>query len=165
MAKPLTPEQITLLQSEIEYLTPIQIYTLAMDKLLEPNDARDGLKISKKATNALKRAARGAQLETVKEKVFEALKVLGTSTEKKFRLDDVLKVTELPKSEYRNLIMQSLRFFDQETVFIEKGDGDGPGNEPGNNFQIYYWPTSDLVDISVQPAATETEESSEDSDS
>lgn len=157
MAKPLTPEITALLQSEIEYLTPVQIYTLSMDKLLEPNEAGDGLQISKKATNALKRAARGAELETVKKKVFEALKVLGTSTESRFRLDDVLKITELPKSEYRNLIMQSLRFFDQETVFIEKGDGDGPGNEPGNNFQIYYWPTTDLVDISIKPASEESE--------
>ena len=158
MAKSLTPEVISLLNSEIEYLTPVQIYTLSMDKLLEPNEAGDGLQLSKKANNALKRAGRSAQLDMVKVKVFEALKVLGTSTEAKFRLDDILPLTpDLPKSEYRSLIMDSLRFFAKEGDFIEKGDQHGPGNDPDNNFQIYYWPTTDLVDISVKPAAKESE--------
>ena len=158
MAKSLTAVTLALLQSEIEYLTPVEIYTLSMDKFLEPNESGDGLQLSKKATNALKRAGRSAQMETVKLKVFEALKVLGTSTEAKFRLDDILPLTpDLPKSEYRGLIMDSLRFFAKEGVFIEKGDQHGPGNDPDNNFQIYYWPTTDLVDISVKPEPKESE--------
>lgn len=138
MATPLTPEIISLLQSEIQYLNPIQIYQLSVDKLLEPNEAGDGLQLSSKATRALKRASKTAELETVKVKVFEALKEVGKSTDHMFRLDDVLKVTGLPKSEYRNLILDSLRSFRDEglTESIKLSD---------NNFQVFWKVTPEFL--------------------
>lgn len=138
MAKPLTPEITALLQSEIEYLTPIQIYNLAVEKLIEPNEAGDGLQVSGKATRALKRASKAAELETVKGKVFEALKEVGKSTDHMFRLDDVLKATGLPKAEYRSLILDSLRSFREEglTESVKLS---------GNNFQIFWKVTPEFL--------------------
>ena len=138
MAKPLTPEITTLLQSEIEYLTPVQIYTLSVNKYLEPNEAGDGLQLSNKANNALKRSKKAAELEVVKGKVFEALKEVGKSTDHMFRLDDVLKATGLPKAEYRSLILDSLRSFREEglTESVKLS---------GNNFQIFWKVTPEFL--------------------
>lgn len=138
MAKPLTPEVTALLQSEIEYLTPVQIYTLSVNKYLEPNEAGDGLQLSNKANNALKRSKKAAELEVVKGKVFEALKEVGKSTDHMFRLDDVLKATGLPKAEYRSLILDSLRAFREEglTESVKLS---------GNNFQIFWKVTPEFL--------------------
>ena len=138
MAKPLTPETAALLQSEIEYLTPVQIYTLSVNKYLEPNEAGDGLQLSNKANNALKRSKKAAELEVVKGKVFEALKEVGKSTDHMFRLDDVLKATGLPKAEYRSLILDSLRAFREEglTESVKLSD---------NNFQIFWKVTPEFL--------------------
>lgn len=138
MAKPLTPEVTALLQSEIEYLTPVQIYTLSVNKYLEPNEAGDGLQLSNKANNALKRSKKAAELEVVKGKVFEALKEVGKSTDHMFRLDDVLKATGLPKAEYRSLILDSLRSFREEglTESVKLS---------GNNFQIFWKVTPEFL--------------------
>ena len=138
MAKPLTPEITALLQSEIEYLTPVQIYTLSVNKYLEPNEAGDGLQLSNKANNALKRSKKAAELEVVKGKVFEALKEVGKSTDHMFRLDDVLKATGLPKAEYRSLILDSLRSFREEglTESVKLS---------GNNFQIFWKVTPEFL--------------------
>lgn len=138
MAKPLTPEITTLLQSEIEYLTPVQIYTLSVNKYLEPNEAGDGLQLSNKANNALKRSKKAAELEVVKGKVFEALKEVGKSTDHMFRLDDVLKATGLPKADYRSLILDSLRSFREEglTESVKLS---------GNNFQIFWKVTPEFL--------------------
>lgn len=138
MAKPLTPATIALLQSEIEYLTPVQIYTLSVNKYLEPNEAGDGLQLSNKANNALKRSKKAAELEVVKGKVFEALKEVGKSTDHMFRLDDVLKATGLPKADYRSLILDSLRAFREEglTESVKLS---------GNNFQIFWKVTPEFL--------------------
>lgn len=138
MAKPLTPEVTALLQSEIEYLTPVQIYTLSVNKYLEPNEAGDGLQLSNKANNALKRSKKAAELEVVKGKVFEALKEVGKSTDHMFRLDDVLKATGLPKADYRSLILDSLRSFREEglTESVKLS---------GNNFQIFWKVTPEFL--------------------
>jgi hypothetical protein len=138
MAKPLTPEVTALLQSEIECLTPVQIYTLSVNKYLEPNEAGDGLQLSNKANNALKRSKKAAELEVVKGKVFEALKEVGKSTDHMFRLDDVLKATGLPKADYRSLILDSLRSFREEglTESVKLS---------GNNFQIFWKVTPEFL--------------------
>jgi hypothetical protein len=138
MAQPLTPETTALLQSEIEYLTPVQIYTLSVNKYFEPNEAGDGLQLSNKANNALKRSKKAVELETVKGKVFEALKEVGESADHMFRLDDVLKATGLPKAEYRGLILDSLRSFREEglTESIKL---------TGNNFQIFWKVTPEFL--------------------
>lgn len=138
MATPLSSDTIALLQSEIAYLSPVQIYQLSVDKLLEPNEAGDGLQLSSKANRALKRASKTAELEGVKVKVFEALKEVGKSTDHMFRLDDVLKVTGLPKAEYRTLILDALRSFREEglTESIKLSD---------NNFQIFWKVTPEFL--------------------
>ena len=138
MATPLSSDTIALLQSEIAYLSPVQIYQLSVDKLLEPNEAGDGLQLSSKANRALKRASKTAELEGVKVKVFEALKEVGKSTDHMFRLDDVLKATGLPKAEYRNLILDALRSFREEglTESIKLSD---------NNFQIFWKVTPEFL--------------------
>lgn len=138
MATSLSSDLITLVNSDLTTLTPIQIYQLATQKLIEPNEAGDGLQISSKATRALKRASKSAELETVKVKVFEALKEVGKSTDHMFRLDDVLKSAGLPKSEYRSLILDSLRSFRDEglTESVKLSD---------NNFQIFWKVTPEFL--------------------
>jgi len=138
MATPLSSDIVALLSSDIQSLTPVQIYQLATQKLVEPNEAGDGLQISSKATRALKRASKAAELETVKVKVFEALKEVGKSTDHMFRLDDVLKATGLPKAEYRTLILDSLRSFREEglTESVKLSD---------NNFQIFWKVTPEFL--------------------
>jgi hypothetical protein len=138
MATSLSSDTITLLQSEIEYLTPVQIYQLAREGFIEPNETGDGLQISSKASRALKRASKTSELETVKVKVFEALKEVGKSTDHMFRLDDVLKAAGLPKSEYRSLILDSLRSFRDEglTESVKLSD---------NNFQIFWKVTPEFL--------------------
>jgi hypothetical protein len=138
LATPLSSDTIALLQSEIAYLSPVQIYQLSVDKLLEPNEAGDGLQLSSKANRALKRASKTAELEGVKVKVFEALKEVGKSTDHMFRLDDVLKATGLPKAEYRTLILDSLRSFREEglTESVKLSD---------NNFQIFWKVTPEFL--------------------
>jgi len=138
MAKPLSADIVALINSDLDSLTPVQIYNLAVQKLVEPNEAGDGLQVSGKATRALKRASKAAELETVKVKVFEALKEIGKSTDHMFRLDDVLKATGLPKAEYRSLILDALRAFREEglTESIKLSD---------NNFQIFWKVTPEFL--------------------
>ena len=138
MAKPLSAEIVALINSDLNSLTPVQIYNLAVLKLVEPNEAGDGLQVSGKATRALKRASKAAELETVKDKVFEALKEVGKSTDHMFRLDDVLKATGLPKAEYRSLILDALRSFREEglTESVKLSD---------NNFQIFWKVTPEFL--------------------
>lgn len=138
MAKPLSADIVALINSDLNSLTPVQIYNLAVQKLVEPNEAGDGLQVSGKATRALKRASKAAELETVKVKVFEALKEIGKSTDHMFRLDDVLKATGLPKAEYRSLILDSLRAFRDEglTESVKLSD---------NNFQIFWKVTPEFL--------------------
>jgi len=138
MATPLSSDIVALLSSDIQSLTPVQIYQLATQKLVEPNEAGDGLQISSKATRALRRAEKGAELEAVKVKVFDALKEIGKSTDHMFRLDDVLKATGLPKAEYRTLILDSLRSFREEglTESVKLSD---------NNFQIFWKVTPEFL--------------------
>jgi len=138
MAKPLSADIVALINSDLNSLTPVQIYNLAVQKLVEPNEAGDGLQVSGKATRALKRASKAAELETVKVKVFEALKEIGKSTDHMFRLDDVLKATGLPKAEYRSLILDSLRAFREEglTESVKLSD---------NNFQIFWKVTPEFL--------------------
>ena len=138
MAKPLSADIVALINSDLNSLTPVQIYNLAVQKLVEPNEAGDGLQVSGKATRALKRASKAAELETVKVKVFEALKEVGKSTDHMFRLDDVLKATGLPKAEYRSLILDALRSFREEglTESVKLSD---------NNFQIFWKVTPEFL--------------------
>lgn len=138
MAKPLSADIVALINSDLNSLTPVQIYNLAIQKLVEPNEAGDGLQVSGKASRALKRASKAAELETVKVKVFEALKEIGKSTDHMFRLDDVLKATGLPKAEYRSLILDALRSFREEglTESVKLSD---------NNFQIFWKVTPEFL--------------------
>lgn len=138
MAKPLSADIVALINSDLNSLTPVQIYNLAIQKLIEPNEAGDGLQVSGKASRALKRASKAAELETVKVKVFDALKEIGKSTDHMFRLDDVLKATGLPKAEYRSLILDSLRAFREEglTESVKLSD---------NNFQIFWKVTPEFL--------------------
>lgn len=138
MAKPLSADIVALINSDLNSLTPVQIYNLAVEKLIEPNESGDGLQVSGKATRALKRASKAAELETVKVKVFDALKEIGKSTDHMFRLDDVLKATGLPKAEYRSLILDSLRAFREEglTESVKLSD---------NNFQIFWKVTPEFL--------------------
>ena len=138
MATPLSSDIVALLASDIQSLSPVQIYQLSIQKLVEPNEAGDGLQISSKATRALRRAEKGSELEAVKVKVFDALKEVGKSTDHMFRLDDVLKATGLPKAEYRTLILDSLRSFREEglTESVKLSD---------NNFQIFWKVTPEFL--------------------
>ena len=138
MAKPLSADIVALINSDLNSLTPVQIYNLAVQKLVEPNEAGDGLQVSGKATRALKRASKAAELETVKVKVFDALKEIGKSTDHMFRLDDVLKATGLPKAEYRSLILDSLRAFREESLTESVKLSD-------NNFQIFWKVTPEFL--------------------
>mgnify|MGYP003651044767 FL=1 len=70
--------------------------------------------------------------------MFGALKELGKDSEMMFRLDDVLKVTGLDKTEYRGLILESLRAFREEglTESVKLSD---------NNFQIFWKVTPEFL--------------------
>jgi hypothetical protein len=138
MAKPLSSDLITLVNSDLATLTPIQIYQLTREGLIEPNETGDGLQFSGKASRALKRSSKTAELETVKVKVFEALKEVGKSTDHMFRLDDVLKASGMPKSEYRSLILDSLRAFRDEGLIESVKLSD-------NNFQIFWKVTPEFL--------------------
>ena len=136
MAKPLSSDILSALSIPTADLSPVQICNLAMQGLI----AADGDQIvhTSKAGRAVKRMAKAAELETVKVKVHEALTQIGTDTEKMFRLDDVLKATGLDKSEYRGLILDSLRSFRDEglTESIKLSD---------NNFQIFWKVTPEFL--------------------
>ena len=136
MAKPLSTETLSALSIPTADLTPIQVYSLATQGLIEPDG--DTLVHSKKAGRAMKRMAKAAQLDEVKVKVHEALTQIGTDAEKMFRLDDVLKATGLDKSEYRGLILDSLRSFRDEglTESVKLSD---------NNFQIFWKVTPEFL--------------------
>ena len=136
MAKPLSTETLAALNIPTGDLTPIQVYSLATQGLIEPDG--DILVHSKKAGRAMKRMAKAAQLDEVKVKVHSALQEIGKSSEHMFRLDDVLKATGLPKAEYRGLILDSLRSFRDEglTESIKLSD---------NNFQIFWKVTPEFL--------------------
>lgn len=136
MAKPLSTDTLSSLSLSTSDLTPIQIYNLAIQGLIEPDG--DTLVHSKKAGRAMKRMAKAAQLDEVKVKVHSALQEIGKSSEHMFRLDDVLKATGLPKSEYRGLILDSLRSFRDEglTESVKLSD---------NNFQIFWKVTPEFL--------------------
>ena len=106
-----------------------------------------------KALRAIKRANKAAQLGDVKVKVYDALKVLGTNEDTLLRLDDVLKKTELDKSEYRDLILQSLRDFRSDGLVDTM-------KLSNNNFQIYWKVTSLFLEMTAEAevVATEPEE-------
>ena len=136
MAKPLSTETLSALHIPTGDLTPIQVYSLATQGLIEPDG--DALVHSKKAGRAMKRMAKAAELEGVKVKVHSALQEIGKSSEHMFRLDDVLKATGLPKAEYRGLILDSLRSFRDEglTESVKLSD---------NNFQIFWKVTPEFL--------------------
>ena len=136
MAKPLSTDTLSSLSLSTSDLTPVQIYNLAIQGLIEPDG--DTLVHSKKAGRAMKRMAKAAQLDEVKVKVHSALQEIGKTSEHMFRLDDVLKATGLPKSEYRGLILDSLRSFRDEglTESIKLSD---------NNFQIFWKVTPEFL--------------------
>jgi hypothetical protein len=136
MAKPLSTDTLSSLSLSTSDLTPVQIYNLAIQGLIEPDG--DTLVHSKKAGRAMKRMAKAAQLDEVKVKVHSALQEIGKSSEHMFRLDDVLKATGLPKSEYRGLILDSLRSFRDEglTESVKLSD---------NNFQIFWKVTPEFL--------------------
>ena len=136
MAKQLTPDILSALSIPTADLSPVQICNLAMQGLITADG--DQIVHTSKAGRAVKRMARAAELETVKVKVHEALTQIGTDTEKMFRLDDVLKATGLDKSEYRGLILDSLRSFRDEglTESIRLSD---------NNFQIFWKVTPEFL--------------------
>ena len=136
MAKPLSTETLAALNIPTGDLTPIQVYSLATQGLIEPDG--DTLVHSKKAGRAMKRMAKAAELEGVKVKVHSALQEIGKSSEHMFRLDDVLKATGLPKAEYRGLILDSLRSFRDEglTGSVKLSD---------NNFQIFWKVTPEFL--------------------
>ena len=136
MAKPLSSETLAALNIPTGDLTPIQVYSLATQGLIEPDG--DNLVHSKKAGRAMKRMAKAAELEGVKVKVHSALQEIGKSSEHMFRLDDVLKATGLPKAEYRGLILDSLRSFRDEglTESVKLSD---------NNFQIFWKVTPEFL--------------------
>ena len=136
MAKPLSTDTLSSLSLSTSDLTPVQIYNLAIQGLIEPDG--DTLVHSKKAGRAMKRMAKAAQLDEVKVKVHSALQEIGKSSEHMFRLDDVLKATGLPKAEYRGLILDSLRSFRDEglTESVKLSD---------NNFQIFWKVTPEFL--------------------
>ena len=136
MAKPLSTDTLSSLSLSTSDLTPVQIYNLAIQGLIEPDG--DTLIHSKKAGRAMKRMAKAAQLDEVKVKVHSALQEIGKTSEDMFRLDDVLKATGLPKAEYRGLILDSLRSFRDEglTESVKLS---------GNNFQIFWKVTPEFL--------------------
>tara|TARA_R100001377_G_scaffold80783_1_gene59905 strand:+ start:532 stop:948 length:417 start_codon:yes stop_codon:yes gene_type:complete len=136
MAKPLSSIILSALALPTQDLTPVQIYSLSVQGLIEPEG--DLLVHSKKAGRATARMAKQAELETVKVQVFGALKELGKDSEMMFRLDDVLKTTGLDKTEYRGLILESLRSFRAEglTESVKLSD---------NNFQIFWKVTPEFL--------------------
>ena len=139
MAKPLSAETIELL-SRVDELTPTEIYTLSVLGLVQISEDGSALVKSNKANRALKRANKAADLEAVKEIVFEALKAVGKSADHHFRLDDVLKASGLNKSENRQLILDSLRAFREEglTETVKFSD---------NNFQIFWKVTPEFLEF------------------
>lgn len=136
MAKPLSTDTLSSLSLSTSDLTPVQIYNLAIQGLIEPDG--DTLVHSKKAGRAMKRMAKAAELNEVKVKVHSALQEIGKTSEHMFRLDDVLKATGLPKAEYRGLILDSLRSFRDEglTESVKLSD---------NNFQIFWKVTPEFL--------------------
>jgi len=136
MAKPLSSVTLSALALPTENLTPVQIYNLSVQGLIEPEG--ELLVHSKKAGRATARMAKQAELETVKVQVFSVLKELGTDSEAMFRLDDVLKATGLNKAEYRGLILEALRAFREEglTESVKLSD---------NNFQIFWKVTPEFL--------------------
>lgn len=131
MAKPLSSDIVTLLQSDLGGLTPIQIYQLATQKLIEPNEAGDGLQVSSKATRAVKRAQKAAVAEEIRPKVWEAVNAVSQDPDKLFRLDDVLKASGLAKADHRQNILEALRHFRDGGMLESVKLSD-------NNFQIFW---------------------------
>ena len=136
MAKPLSTDTLASLSMAPGKLSPVQICNLAVQGLITTEG--DKIVHTSKAGRAMKRMAKAAELEGVKVKVHEALTQIGTDAEKMFRLDDVLKATGLDKSEYRGLILDSLRSFRDEglTESIKLSD---------NNFQIFWKVTPEFL--------------------
>ena len=141
MAKPLSTDTLSSLSLSTSDLTPVQIYNLAIQGLIEPDG--DTLVHSKKAGRAMKRMAKAAQLDEVKVKVHSALQEIGKTSEHMFRLDDVLKASGLDKGEHRQNILEALRHFRAGGMMesIKLSD---------NNFQIFWKRTPESL-----PAATD----------
>ena len=138
MAKPLSPETLEML-SKVDDLSPTEIYTLATLGLIQISEDGVALVPSKKGNNGIRRAKKAGRLDEVKVIVFEALKTIGKNTDHMFRLDDVLKASGLNKSENRQLILDSLRFFRDEglTESVKLSD---------NNFQIFWKITPEFIE-------------------
>jgi predicted ATP-dependent serine protease len=113
----------------VSELTPIQIFELSTQGLLEVNEG--ALQFSKKASRGENRSARKAAIETIRPQVTEAVATVAGGTDRNFRLDDVLKATGLDKATHRDNILQCLRDMREEGILESVKTSD-------NNFQIFW---------------------------
>ena len=134
MAKAFTPSTLAALstaRNSVSDLAPLQIFELATQGLLELSSAGE-LQLSKKADRGENRAARAAEIDSIRAGVYAAAFVAAEGkSENLFRLDDVLKHSGLDKSKHRDNILQCLRSFRDEGMLesVKRGD---------NNFQIFW---------------------------
>ena len=129
MAKAFTPSTLAALSTPVSELTPIQIFELSTQGLLEVNEG--ALQFSKKASRGENRSARKAAIEAIRPQVTEAVATVAGGTDRNFRLDDVLKATGLDKATHRDNILQCLRDMREEGILESVKTSD-------NNFQIFW---------------------------
>ena len=140
MAKPLSPSTLDALNTargSIEDLSPVQLFELSTQGLLEL-DGSGGLTLSKKANRGETRSTRKAEIEAISDTVREAVSTVAGGTDRLFRLDDVLKASGLEKSKNRDNILQCLRDFRDEGLLESVKLSD-------NNFQIFWRATPELL--------------------
>ena len=139
MAKPLTPTEKLALEAAIKNrMTKKHVFILTTRGLLQMNSDGD-LELNKKAENFRKRIDREKNREAIRPAVWEAVQKVAPSAEKLFRLDDVLKASGLNKTEHRNNILESLRFFRDGGLLTTVKLSD-------NNFQIFWQRTPESIE-------------------
>jgi hypothetical protein len=148
MAKPLTPTQIDALTRPPSTWSQLDVFELALTGMIQPS-AVGGLELAAKALRALKRESRAVDNSPIMGAVTAAVRVIG-KPDQLFRLDDVLKLTGLPKAENRDKILNSLRQLRDQGVLETVKLSD-------NNFQIYWRVTPEGLEVLNGGAAEVTE--------
>jgi hypothetical protein len=139
MAKPLTPTQIDALTRPPSTWSQLDVFELALTGMIQPSAVGGGLELAAKALRALKRESRAVDNSPVMGAVTAAVRVIG-KPDQLFRLDDVLKLTGLPKAENRDKILSSLRALRDLAVLETVKLSD-------NNFQIYWRVTPEGLEV------------------
>jgi hypothetical protein len=136
MAKPLSPSVLAALALPVGELTPVQIFELSTGGFLVLCDG--ALAFSKKASHGEKRTAKKEAIDAIRPTVAEAVSTVAGGTDRLFRLDDVLKASNLDKSTHRNNILQCLRDLRDAGSLESVKLSD-------NNFQIFWKLTAEAL--------------------